>query len=123
MEQVNSPEDSIIAVEAWLKALAERDLEGMKKVAADDYIQWHATVRKNLTKDEEFDMLEEGFKVMDLTFRNVELTPMTAPGTMLIVCGFRTPSSTAVNTPPIEMLAFFSVSSTTLFSVLISGSA
>ncbi len=85
MEQVNSPEDSIIAVEAWLKALAERDLEGMKKVAADDYIQWHATVRKNLTKDEEFDMLEEGFKVMDLTFRNVELTPMTG-GTVLQQC-------------------------------------
>lgn len=85
MEQVNSPEDSIIAVEAWLKALAERDLEGMKKVAADDYIQWHATVRKNLTKDEEFDMLVEGFKVMDLTFRNVELTPMTG-GTVLQQC-------------------------------------
>jgi len=85
MEQVNSPEDSIIAVKAWMKALEERDLEGMKKVAADDYIQWHATVRKNLTKDEEFDMLVEGFKVMDLTFKNVELTPMTG-GTVLQQC-------------------------------------
>lgn len=69
--------DSIIAVEQWNKYLSERDLEGMKRVAADDYIQWHATVRKNLTKDEEFDMLVEGFKVMQLQFKDVRLTPMS----------------------------------------------
>ena len=64
-EQANSPENAVKAVEAWNKAWMARDLEGMKKVAADDYIQWHATVRKNLTKDEEFAMLVDahGFPV------------------------------------------------------------
>ena len=52
-----------------------------------------------------------------------ELTPITAPGTMLIVWGFKTPSSTAVNTPPILILAFLRVNSTTLFNVLMSGRA
>ena len=52
-----------------------------------------------------------------------EPTPITAPGTIEIACGFNTPSSTAVNTPPIEMLAFFRVNSTTLLSVLMSGRA
>jgi len=50
-------------------------------------------------------------------------TPMIAPGTICIACGLITPSSTAVNTPPILRLAFFKFNSTTLFRVLISGSA
>ena len=85
MTQANSAEDSIIAVEAWLKAWGERDLEAMKQVAADDYIQWHATVRKELSKDEEFDMLVEALKVMQIEFKNIELTPMTG-GTVLQQC-------------------------------------
>lgn len=73
-EQASS---AIRAVEAWNKAWFGRDLEGMKKVAADDFIQWHATVRKELTKDQEFDMLVEALKVMRIEFRDVRLTPMT----------------------------------------------
>lgn len=69
--------DSIIAVERWNTYWGERDLEGMKAVAADDFIQWHATVRKNLTKDEEFDMLVEALKVMHIVFKDIRLTPMS----------------------------------------------
>ena len=69
--------DSIIAVERWNTYWGERDLEGMKTVAADDFIQWHATVRKNLTKDEEFDMLVEALKVMQIQFKDIRLTPMS----------------------------------------------
>lgn len=69
--------DSIIAVERWNTFWGERDLEGMKTVAADNFIQWHATVRRNLTKDEEFDMLVEALKVMQIQFKDIRLTPMS----------------------------------------------
>ncbi|CAM4126313.1 Ketosteroid isomerase-like protein [Novosphingobium lubricantis] len=77
--------DAIIAVERWNHHWGNRDLEGMKRVAADDFIQWHATVRKNLTKDEEFDMLVEALKVMQIQFRDIHLTPMTND-TVLMQC-------------------------------------
>ncbi len=75
-DSVTKP-DSIIAVERWNRFWGERDLEGMKTVAADDFIQWHATVRRNLTKDEEFDMLVEALKVMQIQFKDIRLTPMS----------------------------------------------
>ena len=84
-EQVNSPDDALKAVEAWNRAWMARDLEGMKAVAADDYIQWHATVRKNLTKDEEFAMLVEALKVMRIEFKAVKLTPLN-DGAVLQQC-------------------------------------
>ena len=77
--------DAIIAVETWNTFWGARDLEGMKATAADDYIQWHATVRKNLTKDEEFDMLVEALKVMQIQFKDIRLTPMTND-TVLMQC-------------------------------------
>ena len=84
-EQPNSPENAIKAVQAWGAAWGARDLEKMKEIAADDYIQWHATVRKNLTKDEEFAMLVEALKVMHITFKDIKLTPMNG-GTVLQQC-------------------------------------
>jgi ketosteroid isomerase-like protein len=77
--------DSIIAVERWNTCWLAGDLEGMKGIATDDFIQWHATVRKNLSKDEEFAMLVEALKVMDITFRDIRLTAM-AEGTVLQQC-------------------------------------
>ena len=69
--------DSIIAVELWNKYWGERDLEAMKTVAADDFIQWHATLRKNLTRDQEFVMLVEALKVMHIVFKDIRQTPMS----------------------------------------------
>src|SRR3546814_18480149 len=60
----------------WNDAWGKRDLDRMKEVAADDFIQWHATVRKNLSKDEEFDMLVEALKVMHIQFKDIKLTPL-----------------------------------------------
>ena len=76
MSDIAAKPDSIIAVERWNAFWAARDLEGMKRVAADDFIQWHATVRKNLTKDEEFAMLVDALKVMQIEFKAVRLTAM-----------------------------------------------
>lgn len=76
MTEQFDPEAAIKVVEAWNSAWMARDLEGMKAIAADDYIQWHATIRKNLTKTEEFDMLVEGLKVMEIQFHHVKLTPL-----------------------------------------------
>lgn len=76
-EQPNSPENALKAVEAWNAAWMARDLEGMKKIAADDFIQWHATVRKDLAKDEQFAMLVEALKVMQIRFKDIRLTPMS----------------------------------------------
>jgi ketosteroid isomerase-like protein len=76
-EQANSPEQALQAVQAWNDAWMARDLEKMKGIAADDYIQWHATVRKNLSKDEEFAMLVEALKVMQIEFKDIKLTPMS----------------------------------------------
>ena len=84
-EQPNSPENAIKAVTAWNDAWANRDLEGMKKASTEDFIQWHATVRKNLTKTEEFDMLVEALKVMQIRFKDIRLTPMNN-GTVLQQC-------------------------------------
>ena len=77
MNDTATKPDSIVAVENWNRFWGARDLEGMKSVAADDYIQWHATVRKELTKDEEFDMLVEALKVMQIRFKDIDLTPMS----------------------------------------------
>lgn len=77
MNDTATKPDSIVAVETWNHFWGLRDLEGMKSVAADDFIQWHATVRKNLTKDEEFDMLVEALKVMQIQFKDIRLTPMS----------------------------------------------
>ena len=71
-----SKPDSIIAVENWNKFWMARDLEGMKSVATDDYIQWHATVRKELNKEEEFTMLVDALKVKQIKFKDIVLTPM-----------------------------------------------
>lgn len=76
MSATASTPDSIIAVERWNEFWGARDLEGMKRVAADDFIQWHATVRRNLTKDEEFAMLAEALKVMQIEFKDIRLTAM-----------------------------------------------
>ena len=85
MSDTETKPDSIIAVENWNRFWGARDLEGMKTVAADDYIQWHATVRKELTKDEEFDMLVDALKVMQIEFKDIRLTPMTG-NTVLQQC-------------------------------------
>jgi ketosteroid isomerase-like protein len=77
--------DSILAVEQWNTYWGARDLEGMKRIAADDFIQWHATIRKNLTKDEEFAMLVEALKVMQIAFKDIRLTPMNND-TVLMQC-------------------------------------
>jgi len=84
-EQANSPENALTAVRAWNDAWMARDLEAMKKIAADDYIQWHATVRKELSKDEEFAMLVEALKVMQIQFKDIKLMPMSN-GTVLQQC-------------------------------------
>ncbi len=76
MSDTATKPDSIIAVERWNACWGARDLEGMKRIAADDFIQWHATVRKNLSKDEEFAMLVEALKVMAITFKDIRLTAM-----------------------------------------------
>lgn len=84
-EEINSAENALMAVQAWNEAWDARDLEGMKKVATDDFIQWHATTRKDLTKDEEFAMLGEALKVMEVQFKDIRLTPMMG-GTVLQQC-------------------------------------
>jgi len=77
--------DSIIAVERWNAYWGARDLEGMKRTATDDFVQWHATVRKNLTRDEEFAMLVEALKVMQIAFKDIRLTLMNE-ATVLMQC-------------------------------------
>ena len=67
----------ITTVETWNAFWLAGDLEGMKSVAADDFIQWHATVRKPLSKDEEFAMLVEALKVMEINFNDIRLTAMS----------------------------------------------
>lgn len=68
--------DPIIAAETWNRHWKARDLENMASVAADDFIQWHATVRKNLTKEEEFAMLNQAMEVMQFAFKDVVLTEL-----------------------------------------------
>ncbi len=74
---MDSPETMMKVAEAWNTAWLARDLEGMKAIAADDYIQWHSHIRKEFTKTEEFDMLVEALKVMNINFYDVTLTPLT----------------------------------------------
>jgi ketosteroid isomerase-like protein len=69
-------EAAVEIVRAWNTAWMARDLEGMKAIAHEDFIQWHATVRRNLTKTEEFDMLVEALKVMNIQFHHLKLTPL-----------------------------------------------
>lgn len=69
--------DAAVAVaKGWNTAWMARDLKAMADLAADDYIQWHSHIRKNFTKKEEFDMLEEAVKVMDINFYDVKVTPL-----------------------------------------------
>jgi ketosteroid isomerase-like protein len=66
---------AVKVVESWNAAWMARDLEGMKAIAHDDYIQCHATIRKNFSKEEEFAMLVDALKVMDIQFHHIKLTP------------------------------------------------
>jgi ketosteroid isomerase-like protein len=68
------PAAAIKIVESWNTAWMKRDLERMKAIAHDDFIQWHATIRKDLTKDEEFEMLVAALKVMKIQFHHIRLT-------------------------------------------------
>jgi ketosteroid isomerase-like protein len=70
------PAAAVKVVESWNAAWMKRDLEGMKAIAHDDYIQWHSTIRKDLSKAEEFDMLVEALKVMQIQFHDIKLTPL-----------------------------------------------
>jgi ketosteroid isomerase-like protein len=67
---------AIKIVESWNAAWMARDLDGMKAIAHDDFIQWHATIRKNLSKEEEFAMLVAALKVMKIEFHHIKLTPL-----------------------------------------------
>lgn len=84
-EEPNSPENAIKAVEAWNEAWMARDLERMKQVASDDFIQWHSTVRKDLNKEAEFAMLVKALKVLNIRFKDIKLVPMS-DGTVLQQC-------------------------------------
>jgi ketosteroid isomerase-like protein len=63
-------------VNAYNDAWMARDLEGMKATVSDDYIQWHSHIRKEFTKDEEFEMLVEALKVMNIVFHHVHRFPI-----------------------------------------------
>jgi ketosteroid isomerase-like protein len=84
-ERVNSADDAVKVVQAWNEAWMARDLERMKEIAAADYVQWHATVRKDLTKDQEFAMLTNALKVLQVHFKAIKLTPLS-DGAVLQQC-------------------------------------
>jgi ketosteroid isomerase-like protein len=67
---------AIKIVESWNAAWMARDLDGMKAIAHDDFIQWHATIRKDLSKEEEFTMLVAALKVMNIKFHDIKLTSL-----------------------------------------------
>ena len=69
-------ETAMQVVDAYNDAWMARDLEGMKATVSDDYIQWHSHIRKEFTKDEEFDMLVEALKVMNIVFHHVRRFPV-----------------------------------------------
>jgi ketosteroid isomerase-like protein len=73
MGEKYDPDAGLKVVQAYNKAWMNRDLQGMKDVTSDDYIQWHSHIRKDFTKDEEFAMLEEALKVMHIDFHHVNL--------------------------------------------------
>jgi ketosteroid isomerase-like protein len=76
-EQPNNPENALQVVQAWNDAWMARDLEKMKQIAVDDYVQWHSTIRKDFRKDEEFAMLVEALKVTQIHYKDIALIPMT----------------------------------------------
>jgi ketosteroid isomerase-like protein len=63
-------------VNAYNDAWMARDLAGMKAAVSDDYIQWHATIRKDFTKDEEFAMLEQALDSMHIVFHDIVRYPV-----------------------------------------------
>lgn len=76
---VIQPSDADVAmkvVDAYNDAWMARDLEGMKATTADHHIQWHSHIRKEFTKTEEFAMLEEALKVMNIEFHHVRRFPV-----------------------------------------------
>src|SRR6185295_8940364 len=62
-----------------------QDIAGMRAIAGDDFIQWHATIRKDLTKSEEFAMLEEAIKILRTRFEEIRLIPL-GDGAVLQQC-------------------------------------
>lgn len=78
-------DEAIRTVTAWNDAWGARDLETMKRIAADDFIQWHATIRRELSKDEEFDMLVKALDVMHIQFKDIRLTAL-GDGAVLQQC-------------------------------------
>lgn len=77
---MTSPEEALKVVEGWNRAWMARDLEAMKRLAADDYIQWHSHIRKDFTKQEEFAMLAEAVKVMNIVFHHMKMMPTEGGG-------------------------------------------
>lgn len=66
---------ALALVDTYNAAWMARDLDGMKATLSDDYIQWHSHIRKEFSKAEEFAMLEEALKVMQIEFHHVNRFP------------------------------------------------
>lgn len=66
----------LAVVKSYNDAWMARDLQGMKDRTADDHIQWHSHIRKDFSRTEEFAMLEEAIKVMQIRFHHILLYPV-----------------------------------------------
>src|SRR3546814_14375188 len=77
MTEANNSSDAIKAVQMWNAAWGKRDLDRMKEVTADTFIQWHPTQRKNLSKEEGFQMPHEQLKEQNSTLKNTKQKPLT----------------------------------------------
>jgi ketosteroid isomerase-like protein len=84
-EQADSEGAALDAVKAWNAAWMAQDIARMKEIASDDFIQWHATIRKDLTKAEEFAMLEKAIEFLKTRFEDIRLTPLSG-GAVLQQC-------------------------------------
>jgi ketosteroid isomerase-like protein len=86
--------------DAWMA----RDLEGMKATLSDNYIQWHSHIRKEFTKQEEFEMLEQALKVMHITFHNVRRFPVEGGVAMQCLGDIRLSNGAEAKDVPFAMI-------------------
>jgi ketosteroid isomerase-like protein len=104
MSQERDREAAVKIVESWNAAWMARDLEGMKAIAHDDFIQWHATIRKNLSKDEEFAMLTAALEVMNIKFHHIRLTPLDGGVLQQCLADIQIDGSGEANDVPFAMI-------------------
>jgi ketosteroid isomerase-like protein len=72
-----TPERQVAIIRDYNETFMRRDLAGMRRHMAPDFIQWHSNIRRDFTIEEEMAILETVLGCSRIVFHTMRLTPLS----------------------------------------------